>query len=99
MHFRLRAPIALVALAILAAGGCAAPEHRMNVAASRDDTRRADFERCRSEGRTDCDAILNAPVNSNTPPRDSVREQERREAYDRCVARGGSDCADLLHHD
>ncbi len=79
------------------AGGCAAPEHRMNVAASRDDTRRAEFEHCRAEGRTDCDAILNAPVNSNTPGSDSVREQERRSAYDRCVARGGSDCDDLLH--
>ena len=96
--YRFRAPVALAALGILMIGGCAAPEHRMNVAASRDDTRRADFEQCRAQGRTDCDAILNAPVNSNTPPRgDSVREQERREAYDRCVARGGNDCDDLLH--
>ncbi len=79
------------------AGGCATPEHRMNVAASRDDTRRTEFEHCRAEGRTDCDAILNAPVDSNSPRRDSVREQERRSAYDRCVARGGNDCDDLLH--
>jgi hypothetical protein len=80
-------------------GGCATSEHRMNVAASRDDTRRSEFEHCRAEGRSDCDAILNAPVNSNTPPRgDSVREQERRDAYDRCVQRGGNDCDDLLHH-
>jgi len=80
------------------AGGCTTTEHRMNVAASRDDTRRSEFEHCRAEGRSDCDAILNAPVNSNTPQRgDSVREQERRDAYDRCVQRGGNDCDDLLH--
>jgi hypothetical protein len=97
--YKFRAPLALAALAILVAG-CAAPEHRMNVAADRDDTRRADFEHCRAEGRTDCDAILNAPVNSDRPVRgDSVRDQERREAYNRCVARNGSDCDDLLHHD
>jgi hypothetical protein len=83
----------------LFAGGCATPEHRMNVAASRDETRRAEFEHCRAEGRTDCDAILNAPVNSNTPGGSSVREQERRAAYDRCVERNGTDCDELLHHD
>jgi hypothetical protein len=83
---------------VVFAGGCATPEHRMNVAASRDDTRRSDFEHCRAEGRTDCDAILNAPVNPNTPDGDSVRAQERRAAYDRCVDRGGTDCDDLLHH-
>lgn len=80
----------------LFAGGCASPEHRMNVAASRDDTRRSEFEHCRDQGRTDCDAILNAPVNSNTPRGDAVRDQEAHAAYDRCVARGGSDCQDLL---
>ena len=85
----------LTALVIFA-GGCAAPEHRMNVAASRDETRRSEFEHCRDQGRTDCDAILNAPVNSNTPGGDSIRERERRAAYDRCVERGGSDCDDLL---
>jgi hypothetical protein len=80
------------------AGGCVAtPEHRMNVAASRDDSRRNDFERCRAEGRGDCDAILNAPVDSNSPRGDSVREQEKRNAYDRCVSRGGTDCDDILH--
>jgi len=94
----------LIAAASLAAwvvfaGGCAAPEHRMNVAAARDDTRRVEFEHCRDQGRTDCDAILNAPVNDNTSSRDSVRDQERRAAYNRCVDRGGSDCDDLLHHD
>jgi hypothetical protein len=76
----------------------------MNVAANRDDTRRADFEHCRAEGRTDCDAILNAPVNSNVPPSyapppssgDAIRAQERRAAYDRCVERGGTDCDALL---
>jgi hypothetical protein len=78
-------------------GGCAAPEHRMNVAADRDDARRSEFEHCRDEGRSDCDAILNAPVNSTSPGGDSVREQERRAAYNRCVDRGGSDCDDLLH--
>jgi hypothetical protein len=92
----------MVALGLTAmmmfAGGCATSEHRMNVAASRDDTRRSEFEHCRAEGRADCDAILNAPVNSNTPDRgDSVREQERRDAYNRCVQRGGNDCDDLLH--
>ena len=45
-------------------GGCAFPEHRQAVAAQRDDTRRTEFEHCRTEGRTDCDAILNAPVTS-----------------------------------
>ena len=81
-------------------GGCATSEHRMNVAASRDESRRTEFEHCRAEGRTDCDAILNAPVNSNVPPSgSSVREQERRAAYDRCVARSGTDCDDLLHRD
>ena len=93
--FTSRSALALAALTIFV-GGCAAPEHRMNVAASRDDTRRSEFEHCRAEGRTDCDAILNAPVNSNTPDGNSVRDQERRAAYDRCVERGGSDCADLL---
>lgn len=77
-------------------GGCSTPEHRMNVAAARDDTRRSEFEHCRSEGRTDCDAILNAPVDPNTTRGDSVREQERHDAYDRCVARNGTDCDDLL---
>lgn len=96
---RLRSTAALTLVAFMAvAGGCAAPEHRMNVAESRDDARRDNFEQCRSEGRTDCDAILNAPVNSNTHRGDSVREQERRDAYDRCVDRGGADCDDLLHH-
>jgi len=91
-----RLALTLAALTIFV-GGCVAPEHRMNVAASRDDTRRSDFEHCRAEGRTDCDAILNAPVNSNTPGGSSVREQERRAAYDRCIERGGNDCDDLLH--
>jgi hypothetical protein len=88
--------LTLVVLTIFA-GGCAAPEHRMNVAASKDDTRRSDFEHCRDEGRTDCDAILNAPVNSNTSSGRSIREQEQRASYDRCVDRGGTDCDDLLH--
>lgn len=91
------AALTLATLLIFAGGGCVTPEHRMNVAASRDDTRRSDFEHCRDQGRTDCDAILNAPVNSDTPRGDSVREQERRDAYNRCVERGGSDCEDLLH--
>jgi len=89
------AALALAALMLVGAG-CAAPEHRMNVAASRDDTRRSEFEHCRDQGRTDCDAILNAPVNSNTPRGNSVREQERRDAYNRCVARNGTNCDDLL---
>ena len=77
--------------------GCSVPEHRMNVAASRDSDRRAAFEQCRSEGRSDCDAILNAPVNSDTTTRgDAVRERERRAAYDRWVAENGRDCSDLL---
>jgi hypothetical protein len=92
---RFRAALALAALVVVV-GGCATPEHRMNVAASRDEARRTDFERCRDSGRTDCDAILNAPVNSNTSHGDSVREQERRDAYDRCVARRGTDCDELL---
>ena len=96
-RIRYMAALTLAAFVVFA-GGCATPEHRMNVAASRDDTRRSDFEHCRAEGRTDCDAILNAPVNPNTPDGDSVRAQERRAAYDRCVARGGTDCDDLLHH-
>jgi hypothetical protein len=93
------------ALGVLAFGafasGCYSPEQRQHVAANRDEDRRADFERCRSAGRTDCDAILNAPVNS-TPPStypnssDSVREHEARLAYDRCVHEGGHDCDDLL---
>lgn len=92
-----RIALAVSMLAIFA-GGCATPEHRMNTAADRDDTRRTQFEHCRDQGRTDCDAILNAPVTSNTRG-DSVREQERRVAYDRCVDRGGTDCDDLLHHE
>jgi len=92
-----RAALALSLLAIFV-GGCATSEHRMDNAANRDDSRRAQFEHCRDQGRTDCDAILNAPVNS-TMRSDSVREQERRTAYNRCVDRGGSDCDDLLHHD
>ena len=93
-----RAALALSLFAIFV-GGCATSEHRMDNAANRDDNRRAQFEHCRDQGRTDCDAILNAPVNSNTTRSGAVREQERRLAYDRCVDRGGSDCDDLLHHD
>jgi hypothetical protein len=92
---RSKAAVSLAALMILA-GGCTTSEHRMNVAASRDEARRSDFEHCRAEGRTDCDAILNDPVNPNTRRGDSVREQERRDAYDRCVERGGSNCEDLM---
>lgn len=84
-----------VVTALMVVGGCSSPEHRQNVAAARDDARRAEFEHCRAEGRTNCDTILNAPVNS-TPGPDSVREQERRDAYQRCVARNGTDCDDLL---
>lgn len=92
-------PAFVLAALVVFTAGCTEPEHRMNVAASRDDTRRTEFEHCRAQGRSDCDAILNAPVNSNTPDRrDSVREQERREAYERCVERNGSNCDDLLHH-
>lgn len=83
---------------VLLAGGCATPEHRMNVAASKDEDRRANFEQCRAQGRSDCDSILNAPVNSNTTNGDAVRERERRAAYDRCVEKGGNNCADLLAH-
>ena len=84
---------------VLLTSGCYSPDHRMNVAADRDQDRRAEFEHCRAEGRTDCDAILNAPVNSNTTTSgDAVRERERRAAYDRCVSEGGNDCADLLKH-
>jgi hypothetical protein len=96
-----------VAALVVLTSGCASDEHRMNVAAGRDEARRTDFEHCRAEGRSDCDAILNAPVNSNAFPADStrdherrsdaIRDQERREAYDRCKARGASDCDDLLH--
>ncbi len=91
------AALALAAL-VVSASGCATSEHRMDTAASRDDTRRSDFEHCRAEGRSDCDAILNAPVNHNVPPSsgDTVRAQERRAAYDRCVDRGGTDCDSLL---
>jgi PBP1b-binding outer membrane lipoprotein LpoB len=93
-----RLALSLSMLAIFATG-CASPEHRMNGAADRDDNRRAQFEHCRDQGRTDCDSILNAPVSSNTNRGDSVREQERRVAYNRCVDRGGSDCDDLLHRE
>jgi PBP1b-binding outer membrane lipoprotein LpoB len=94
--FGSKTALTLAVLAIFV-GGCA--EHRMDAAADRDDARRTNFEHCRAEGRSDCDAILNAPVNSNTRRGDSVREQERRDAYNRCVDRGGADCDDLLHHD
>lgn len=95
------ASCAAVALSMFAifAGGCATSEHRMNTAANRDGTRRTQFEHCRDQGRRDCDAILNAPVNSNAYHSDSVRKQERRMAYNRCVDRGGSDCDDLLHRE
>ena len=93
-----RTALALSMLAIFVTG-CATSEHRLDAAANRDDNRRTQFEHCRDQGRTDCDAILNAPVGSNSMRSDSVREQERRVAYNRCVDRGGSDCDDLLHHD
>ncbi|MDB6091029.1 MAG: hypothetical protein JWN85_3813 [Gammaproteobacteria bacterium] len=96
-RFAPRAAYGLIAFAVFA-GGCATPEHRMDVAASHDQDRRADFERCRAQGRSDCDVILNAPVDSSTASGDSVRERERRAAYDRCVAERGNDCADLLRH-
>jgi hypothetical protein len=95
---RSKAALALATLAI-AIGGCATSEQRMDTAANRDDVRRSEFEHCRDQGRSDCDAILNAPVNSNTNRGDTVREQERRDAYNRCVDRGGTGCDDLLHHD
>ena len=95
------AALGVLAFGVLA-GGCYSPEARQHVAASRDEDRRAQFDRCRADGGTDCDAILNAPVNS-TPPSasspssgDAVREHERRVAYDRCVNEGGHDCDDLL---
>jgi len=88
-----------LSLLVIFATGCATREYRMDAAADRDDNRRAQFEHCRDQGRSDCDAILNAPVSSNTRRSDSVREHERRLAYDHCVDRGGSDCDDLLHHD
>jgi len=97
--FRLVAASTVAALVMLGTGGCTTSEHRMNVAASRDDTRRSEFEHCRAQGRSDCDAILNAPVNPNTSTGSSIREQERREAYNRCVDRGGTNCDELLHHD
>jgi hypothetical protein len=97
--FTLIAASTLATLAMVGAGGCVSDEHRMNVAASQDDSRRSEFEHCRAAGHTDCDAILNSPVTSNTPERGSVQEQERREAYRRCVDRGGTDCDDLLHRD
>jgi len=90
------AAAAVATAVLLLTAGCASPEHRMESAARRDDTRRADFEQCRNAGGTDCDRILNAPVNSNTGSGDRVREQEQRAAYDRCVARGGTDCDALL---
>jgi len=90
---------AIAAFVVMTSSGCySSPEHRMNVAANRDDSRRTQFENCRAQGRSDCDAILNAPVDS-TPPAGSgasVREQERRAAYNRCVDRGGTDCDDIL---
>jgi hypothetical protein len=97
-RFKLIAASTLATLGMVGAGGCTS-EHRMNVAASQDDNRRAEFEHCRAEGRTDCDAILNSRVNSNTSEGASVREQEQREAYRRCVDRGGTDCDDILHRD
>jgi hypothetical protein len=94
--------LALSALAVLTSG-CASDASRMHRAASRDEARRAEFEHCRANGGSNCDAILNEPVNSNTYRSDTyrgdaVREQEAREAYDRCVQRGGSDCDDIRHH-
>jgi len=97
-RFASMAAYGATALIVMFASGCYTPEHRQETAASRDEQRRIDFDRCRAAGRTDCDAILNAPVNS-TPPvgsGDSVREHERRLAYDRCVSEGGRDCTDLL---
>ena len=96
--FALIAASTLASLAIVGVGGCTS-EHRMDVAASQDDTRRSEFEHCRAEGRTDCDAILNSPVTPNSSASRSIREQERHEAYKRCVDRGGTDCDDLLHRD
>jgi hypothetical protein len=91
------APIATRGLTVLVlfAGGCATPEHRMNVAAAGDEHRRAEFERCRADERSGCNAILNAPVGPNSASGDAVR-RERRAAYDRCVAEGSNNCADLL---
>lgn len=80
--------------------GCYTPEQRQHVAAARDDDRRAAFEQCRADGRTDCDSILNAPVTSDAPDHgDAVRERERHAAYERCLNEGGRDCDDLLKHD
>ena len=97
-RYGIRAALALSMGAILGSG-CAMPEQRMDAAAHHDDTRRAQFEHCRDQGRTDCDSILNAPVGAEGQSGGSVREHERRLAYDRCVDKGGSDCDDLLHHD
>jgi hypothetical protein len=95
-NIALMATSAIAAFVVITGSGCvSSPEHRMNVAASRDDTRRSEFEHCRDQGRSDCDAILNAPVDSTTSG-SSVREQERRAAYNRCVDRGGNDCDDIL---
>ena len=97
-RFRSVTALGLLALVTLA-GGCTV-ENRMDRASDRDEVRRSEFEHCRAEGRTDCDAILNRPVDSHgerAERGERVRDQESREAYDRCIARGGTDCDDLLH--
>jgi len=69
----------------------------MNVASSRDADRRAAFDQCRADGRTDCDSILNPPVDSGDAPNaDAARQREWKAAYDRCVYEHGHDCNDLL---
>ena len=68
------------ALVVMFASGCYTPEHRQEAAASRDEHRRAEFDHCRAEGRTDCDAI---PM-----PADVTRAVETRIAD--LKARGGT---------
>lgn len=89
--------VAAAALAFIITAGCTTErtEHEREARATyQDSERRAAYDHCRAAGQTDCDRILNAPIDPKhpSPAPASAIEAERQASYDRCRAAGESDC-------
>lgn len=91
-----------LAATILLSAGCAVErdhpvQRRQADAEYQDHQRHEAYERCRAEGRRNCDDLLNTPVEEGRRADADERDHERHEAYERCREEGGHDCDDLLH--
>ncbi len=90
--------IAACAMALGLTLGCTTErtEHERDARASyQDSERRAAYDHCRAAGQTDCDRILNGPIDPEhrtAPPPASSMDADRQAAYDRCRAAGDTDC-------